>query len=199
MTKSELRKFYLERRRSLFAEEMADKSLQIADRFFKRFDLSNLANLHCFIPIKKFNEIDTSLIYKKVWTDFPTVRTIVPRVNRESGEMGNFVFTAETELIKNEWGIREPWSGKAVDAGAIDMVLVPLLCFDERGYRVGYGKGFYDKFLARCRPDCLKIGLSYFPPVPKIADVGGHDVMLDVFVTPIGVLAIHGHENAETR
>ena len=61
---------------------------------------------------------------------------------------------------------------------------MPLLCFDAAGHRVGYGKGFYDKFLSKCRPDCTKIGLSYFPPVEAIAATGGHDIMLDICVTP---------------
>lgn len=64
------------------------------------------------------------------------------------------------------------------------MVLVPLLCIDREGYRVGYGKGFYDKFLARCRPDCKTVGLNYFPPVERIDDVAEHDIRLDHAVNP---------------
>jgi len=76
MTKSELRKIYLERRSSLSKAEIAGKSRQIADLFFENFDISKIKTLHCFIPIIKFNEIDTSLIYKKVWMDFPTVKMV---------------------------------------------------------------------------------------------------------------------------
>ena len=64
----------------------------------------------------------------------------------------------------------------------IDVVLVPLLCSDGQGYRVGYGKGFYDRFLVKCRPDCRKIGLSYFPPVDRIEDVTESDVKMDEVV-----------------
>ena len=71
-------------------------------------------------------------------------------------------FTADTKLVKNKWNILEPAESESVEIERIDVCLVPLLCFDERGFRVGYGKGFYDKFLSECRADCLKIGLSLF-------------------------------------
>ena len=64
------------------------------------------------------------------------------------------------------------------------MVLVPLLAFDSKGYRVGYGKGFYDRFLKQCRNDCVKIGLSYFEPIDAINDAGEFDVPLDFCITP---------------
>ncbi len=67
---------------------------------------------------------------------------------------------------------------------SIDWVLVPLLAFDRRGHRVGYGKGFYDRFLAGCRSDARKIGLSLFAPVVAIDDIGSQDVALDAVVTP---------------
>ncbi len=184
MTKSELRKIYLEKRRSLSVEEVAERSRKIADRFFESFDLSKVKTLHCFIPIAKFNELDTSLIYKKIWTDFRAVKTLAPRINVETSEMESLIFGPETQLVENEWGIPEPLGGESIRCATFDVVLMPLLCFDKHGHRVGYGKGFYDKFLANCRPDCMKIGLSYFSPVKSIDDIGGHDVALDACVSP---------------
>lgn len=184
MTKSELRKIYLESRRSLSPEEMVKKSERITDRFFESVDLSNVKALNCFIPIAKFNEIDTSLIYKKIWKDFPAIKMSAPRVNFSTGEMANITFGPETELVENIWGIREPADAETVNAAEIDMVLVPLLCFDSRGYRVGYGKGFYDKFLSKCRSDCVKIGLSYFEPLAEISDANEYDIRLDSYTTP---------------
>jgi 5-formyltetrahydrofolate cyclo-ligase len=58
------------------------------------------------------------------------------------------------------------------------------LCFDLRGFRVGYGKGFYDRFLKKCRADCKKIGLSFFEPVKEISDIEEFDVALNFAVTP---------------
>lgn len=184
MTKSELRKVYLERRRSLSATEIAEKSRQISDRFFENFDPEQIRLLHCFIAIEKFNEIDTTMIFHRLWREFPQTTTVVPQVNHVAGEIENIAFGPETNLVENKWGIREPVDGERVNDADIDMVLVPLLCFDRQGHRVGYGKGFYDKLLRKCRSDCLKIGLSYFPPETEIDDVNSFDLKLDRCVTP---------------
>ena len=63
------------------------------------------------------------------------------------------------------------------------MVFVPLLAYDKQGNRVGYGKGFYDNFLSKCKPETIKIGLSFFPPEDKIDDVFESDVKLNFCVT----------------
>ena len=86
--------------------------------------------------------------------------------------------------LKNEFNIYEPEEGNRVDPTEIDMILVPLLAYDKKGYRVGYGKGFYDKFFAGCRKDCIKAGFSYFEPVDEITDKADFDVPLDLCITP---------------
>jgi 5-formyltetrahydrofolate cyclo-ligase len=58
-----------------------------------------------------------------------------------------------------------------------------LFGFDKKGYRVGYGRGFYDRFLSRCRKDCIKVGFSYFEPVDEIEDVCSLDVKLNYCIT----------------
>ena len=170
--------------KSLSATERTEKSFRIAELFFQNFDLSKINFLHCFLPIEKFNEIDTRPIFEKIWRDFPNMQTLVPRVNFQTNEIENLKFSPETETKKNIWDIFEPTHTETIETGKIDAVLVPLLCFDERGFRVGYGKGFYDKFLSGCRADCLKIGLNYFAPVEEISDINEFDVRLDFCVTP---------------
>jgi 5-formyltetrahydrofolate cyclo-ligase len=184
MTKSELRKIYLARQKNLSATERTEKSRAISAQFFQKFGLANINFLHCFLPIEKFNEIDTSFIFEKIRRDFPNVKTVVPRVEFETLEMKSLIYKSETELSENVWNIREPLHDEVVETEKIDVVLVPLLCFDGEGFRVGYGKGFYDRFLKNCRTDCLKIGLSYFAPVVKIADTNKFDVTPDYCVTP---------------
>ena len=78
----------------------------------------------------------------------------------------------------------EPPGDIAILPKDIDMVFVPLLSFDKNGYRVGYGKGYYDKFLANCREDLVKVGFSFFEPVVKIEDVDGYDIPLNYCLTP---------------
>jgi 5-formyltetrahydrofolate cyclo-ligase len=185
MLKAELRKIYLARRKNLSPAERLEKSQKIARLFFRNFDLSEMRFLHCFLPIEKFNEIDTRLILEKIWRDFPHLQTLVPRVNFVTGEIENLHFTAATELIQNQWQIHEPLHDETVAAEKIDLILIPLLCFDRRGNRVGYGKGFYDRLLKNCRPDCRKIGLSYFEPLEaEIEDAREFDIKLDFCITP---------------
>jgi 5-formyltetrahydrofolate cyclo-ligase len=184
MTKAELRKIYLAKQKTLSPPERIEKSREVADNFFSKFDLSRIEFLHAFLPIEKFNEIDTKLIYERVWREFPQIETLVPRVDFQIGEIENLKFSVETALEENQWNIREPSHDEMVETEKIDIVLVPLLCFDERGFRVGYGKGFYDRLLKNCRADCLKIGLSYFASVEKIEDAQKFDVKLDFCITP---------------
>lgn len=184
MTKSELRKIYLAKQKSLSETERNEMSRKIADRFFENFNLSNVSFLHLFLSLEINREIKTSFIYKQLWQDFPEITTLTSRVNFQTMTLDTLKFNSVTELLKNKWRIAEPTSGDSVEIEKIDVVLVPLLCFDRRGFRVGYGKGFYDKFLSRCRTDCLKIGLSYFAPVKEISDAQDFDMRLDFCVTP---------------
>ena len=87
-------------------------------------------------------------------------------------------------MIENFFGIAEPAGGNKISPKEIDLVLVPLLAFDQKGYRVGYGKGFYDKFLSECRMDVIKIGLSFFEAEEQIADINQFDISLNYCVTP---------------
>lgn len=87
----------------------------------------------------------------------------------------------------NKYGIPEPSEGQTVSTDRIDVVIVPLLVADKNGHRVGYGGGFYDRFLSTCRDDTLKVGLSFFPPVSTpVSDVDLHDISLDALVSPDG-------------
>lgn len=195
MTKAELRKLYLEKRSTFPAADVIALSGRIADRFFESVDLSTVRTLHCFISIPKFNEVDTSAIYNRVWRDFPDIVTVAPQTDLTTGAIESIIFNSDTEWNENSWGIREPAGGDIVEPADIDLVVVPLLCFDGRVHRVGYGKGMYDKFLARCRKDCVKVGVSLFPPVDTIADISESDVALDLVITSDAAF----NTQAETR
>ncbi|MDB3883955.1 5-formyltetrahydrofolate cyclo-ligase, partial [Flavobacteriaceae bacterium] len=81
-------------------------------------------------------------------------------------------------------GIREPISSNQKDASLLEVIFIPLLIFDKLGHRVGYGGGYYDKFLGNIKDDVLKIGLSLFEPIDKIQDIERHDIRLDYSITP---------------
>ena len=98
--------------------------------------------------------------------------------------MTSVQFDGSSEFVEDRWGIREPNGCEIVDPSSIDVVLVPLLCFDTSGHRVGYGKGFYDRFLMKLRPDCQKIGVTYWPPAHGPIDTHDGDRTLDLCITP---------------
>lgn len=127
-------------------------------------------NTHLFTDYMEFLNPELVVCYPK--TDFET-KTIVSLQTHE-----------ETKFRKNRYHIYEPEEGEPVSPSGMDMVFVPLLAIDKRGYRVGYGKGLYDRYLAQCRADCIKIGFSYFDPLDVIDDAGEFDVPLDLCVTP---------------
>ena len=101
-----------------------------------------------------------------------------------SASVGIMEMVQATEFAISEWGIPEPVGGMIMEPASFDVILVPLVAFDNNGHRVGYGKGFYDRYLALCKPDCLKIGISLFEAVELIEDVESHDIPLDLAICP---------------
>jgi len=184
MNKVELRALYLERRTSLSDAEYALLNSQWHHTFFADIDLSWVKTLHTFLPLKKNKEPDTWPVIHRIQKEFPQIRIAIPKVDAETSTLENFIFDGPHQIRENKWGIPEPRDGEHVDNATIDMVLVPLLVVDNRGNRVGYGKGFYDKFLPTCRKDCKRVGISLFDPLESISDVNSLDVPLQYCVTP---------------
>ena len=182
MTKAELRKSYLQKRLALTEADCLNYSRQICEQFFLNFDLSFIKIIHLYLPIEKNKEPDTWLILDRVRGEFLNVRVSLPRVR--DNRLENIFFEDLHQLEKNSLGIPEPKQGVPTPTEKIDLVIIPMLAFDQKGHRVGYGKGFYDRFLKQCRTDCKKVGLSFFEPLEKIGDSNEHDIALTHCITP---------------
>lgn len=181
MKKSELRKTYKLKRKNLTNE--AIKTLQ--ENIYKQvlaFDFSPYKTIHIFLPIAKQQEINTQPIIDFLWSQDKTI--VISKSDFEHNTLTNFIFERNTLLKVNAYGIPEPVNAKPIDNSNIDLVFVPLLISDEKNYRVGYGKGFYDRFLATCRKDLKTIGLNFFPPVKTIEDINEFDIALDEVIFP---------------
>lgn len=187
MRKADLRRQVLQQRRALLPAEVQRRSQRIADLFFAHFPLQAGQTVHVFLPIIKNNEVNTWLIIERLRLEYPEVRVAVPVTDVMQNTLTHHHLTNEAILVENAWGIPEPQNAQLILAPEVDVVLIPLLAFDKSGHRVGYGKGFYDRFLAGCRPAVLKIGLSLEPPVESIIDPNPFDVPLDAVVMPEGV------------
>lgn len=187
MEKAALRTHFLTLRRALSADAVRDRSAAIADQFFRAFfgSSTSVSCVHVFLPITRQNEVNTWPIVHRIWQDFPSVRLVVSITEPNTGLLIHTRLTPETPLIQNRWGIPEPASASAtVSPTELDLVLVPLLIFDESGHRVGYGGGYYDRFLAECRSDCARVGLSLFEPVTTIDDITDTDISLTACLSP---------------
>jgi len=151
---------------------------------FSNIPLPQIERVMSYFALAAKNEIIAAPFETAIRHSCSPCRFCYPKINAADNSMEAVEFTEGHILNLNKWGIPEPENGSAIAPQLIDLILVPLLCFDKQGYRVGYGKGFYDRFIARCRPDVTTIGLSFFEPVDSIADVDAYDIPLTFCVTP---------------
>lgn len=186
MTKQELRKTYLEKRMRISSREKIklDDLLLIQ---FQRLAFDDVYMLLSYFPMEEKHEPNTLLFSNYLRHAIPNLEIAFPKADFTANEMQAFLINEETVYQKNNYQIAEPVSGESIDEKDIDLIFVPLVACDSKGFRVGYGKGFYDKFLAGCREDVLKIGFSYFAPVGEISDVHDFDIPLDYCITPESV------------
>lgn len=182
MTKSQLRNKYRQLRKQLTDYQIDEKSIEIANQLLK-MPIWELKTYHLFFPISKMNEVDTSYILSILHGKDKAV--VLPKMEIESRDLKHILLTEETILKKNHLGITEPQNGQEVHPSTIDVVFVPLLAYDHKGNRVGYGGGYYDKFLSQCKAHTLKIGVSFFAcEQEQIQDTLPTDIPLDYCVTP---------------
>lgn len=186
MTKAEARKIYLEKRLALTDAAYQQLNFQLYQQFFTHIDLSFIRCLHIFLPIESKREPDTWPIIDRIRREFPHVRLSIPKVVGD--QLENIYFEGLHQLKKNKWGILEPQQGVPTPTEKIDIVIVPLLAVDVQGHRVGYGKGFYDRFLSICRPDCQRIGISCEEPCEALEDLNNNDIRLTHCLTPMDLL-----------
>ena len=182
MNKRQLRTAYRAKRQELTCDQYLAFNNKIQTHFFDNFGPFTGKTVHSFLPVKRSNEADTWPIISGLREAGATVT--IPKAHIELLQLTSHIYKNDTALEENEWGVPEPTGKVKVQAEVIDIIILPLLAFDKRGYRVGYGKGFYDRFLTQCRSEVLKIGLSFFHPVAEISDVDEFDVKMDYCITP---------------
>ncbi|TDE46801.1 5-formyltetrahydrofolate cyclo-ligase [Flavobacterium rhamnosiphilum] len=184
MLKKELRQKYKALRKQLSENELEEMSLAVANKLLK-LPIWEKTYFHIFLPITEQKEINTEFILHLLSGKDKEV--IVSKCDFKTCDLVHFLLTDNTRIKKNEYNIPEPVDGIEVPSHKIDVVFVPLLAFDKKGHRVGYGKGFYDKFLSECKSDVIKIGLSLFESEELITDIFEGDIKLDYCVTPYSI------------
>lgn len=180
MTKKELRLNYIQKRKLLSFSEIDDLSLEIANQVLS-LPIWSLSYYHIFLAITEQKEIDTNYILSILQGKDKNI--VIPRVKSKE-TLEHFLLTDSTLLQKNALHIPEPIDGIEILPIKMDVVFIPLLAFDKNGNRIGYGKGYYDRFLAECKPGVIKIGISLFPAEEELISIDRNDVPLDYCITP---------------
>jgi 5-formyltetrahydrofolate cyclo-ligase len=181
MQKSEARQFFLQKRKSLTQSEC----LKLDDLLLIQFQRFNWSNINCvgnFYPMDKNNEPNSILLAKYLHFIIPTVKIAYPRISQDGYSME--FFAESEEFRESKWGIMEPLPIHKIAINEMDVVFVPLLGFDTTGHRIGFGKGFYDRYFENPSKGTLRLGISYFDPIPKLEDTDQFDVPLTHCITP---------------
>jgi 5-formyltetrahydrofolate cyclo-ligase len=181
MFKKEIRIKYKEFRKSLSENQLEELSLEIANKVLL-LSIWSKTYFHVFLPIEEKKEVNTEYLLHLLSGKDKEI--CISKSDFESLKMTHFLLTDNTKMKKNDYHIPEPVDGIEVPSNKIEVAFIPLLAYDQKGNRVGYGKGFYDKFLAECNPNTIKIGLSFFEPEELISDVNSSDIQLNYCVTP---------------
>ncbi|MEQ8926469.1 MAG: 5-formyltetrahydrofolate cyclo-ligase [Fulvivirga sp.] len=176
-SKQVLREVYLAKRLTLTNKEYDLRNNLVVGAASVLIDKIKPETVHIFVPIKSKREIDLTGLVEK----YAAKKFAVPKTEK-NGELKHFIFNSETKMLQNKWGIMEPHNGQEVDPTQVDLVFVPLIIADKLGHRIGYGKGYYDRFLAQT--SAIKIGVSLQPLLDKIDYMQITDVKLDGVITP---------------
>ncbi len=186
MNKKEIRTKYKELRQQLTFYEIDEMSLLIANNVLK-MDIWHKTYFHVFLSIEEQKEVNTEYLLHLLQGKDKEI--VISKSNFVSRKMTHFLLTDNTKIKKNEYNIPEPINGLEVTVDKIEVVFVPLLAYDQKGHRVGYGKGFYDKFLSECKPETIKIGLSFFEAEAVIENVLETDIKLDYCINPNKIIS----------
>lgn len=179
--KQELRKKYKDLRNTLTTDEQDELSLKIANQALS-LDIWNHDFYHIFLPIERLREINTEFLLSILGGKDKNI--VLSSSNFNDNTMEHYLLTDNTKLVVNKYGIPEPADGIEIPVKNIDVVFIPLLAYDQVGNRVGYGKGFYDRFLSQCKSDVVKVGLSFFEPEEEIIVKNSQDIPLNSCITP---------------
>jgi 5-formyltetrahydrofolate cyclo-ligase len=178
--KADIRRKILRSRNAMAHEEIAVMSQEIVKR------LIGLAAIRGATTVMVFLSFGTEVLTDELirWGWAAGKRIAVPLCNPEDRELIPCRIDTFEDLQRGHYGIREPKAGlvRPLPRGEIDAVLVPAVAFDRRGSRVGYGGGYYDRFLPEV-PRATRIGVVFACQIVEGIPAGPHDVAVDGIVT----------------
>ena len=186
--KAYFRKKYKDLRSQLDVDAVDEMSMEIANRVLE-LPIWRETYYHTFLSISEKKEVDTQYLLHILHGRDKSV--VVPKSNFNTLELEHYLLQENTPVKVSNYGIPEPQSGILIPPEQLDVVFVPLLAFDQNGGRVGYGKGFYDRFLSRCKKEAVFVGLSFFD-AEETVPTASNDIPLNYCVTPSEVYTFVG-------
>ncbi len=180
MEKAKLRATYKKLRENISEDFIEDNSLQIANNVLK-LPIWDKTYYHLFLSIPGKKEVETHYLLHILQGKDKSV--VLSKADFENHTLSHILLQENTLIKPSAHGIPEPVSGIEIPPKNLEVVFVPLLAYDFKGHRIGYGKGFYDRFLAECSPEVILVGLSFFEPEKEIL-FENTDVPLNFCVTP---------------
>ena len=184
MQKNELRNILKSERNNLSKTEIENISQAVIKHLLRGFKWQGtLVNI--FLPIQKNKELNLYPLIEKI--ALLKGRVTVNRANFATKEMTPIHYQSDLQIKKNEYGIPEPVNGVEIEINEIDVVIVPMLGFNANGHRLGYGGGFYDRFLSQTKAACIKIGVCHTAEPITIQNIENTDLSLDFLISPNGI------------
>lgn len=177
MNKKDIRKSILQKRDTL--KTRGEKDFLIFDRLISSNIYKKSKVLFTYVSFG--SEVDTLALIEKAISDGKTV--CIPKTNFEDKEMKAIKIESLRELIKTKQGILEPIGGEELNIDSIDFIIMPGVAFDFNGNRIGYGAGFYDRFLNKQRKKSIKVALCYETQIIEDAMAEEHDIKVDYIIT----------------
>lgn len=183
-SKAKLREKLKAQRSNLSLADVKRLSSRIVKHVLRTVDWQKVKNLHVYLPIKEQNEVDTWPLIARLAHERPYITIAVPRL--KSGQMEAVVPDSHTKMKPSRFGITEPVGGRVLPKSfKFDVIIVPMIGFDEHGHRLGYGGGYYDRFL-KTQPQAQTIGLCYDLGFIKKSPHEAGDAVLKQIITQSG-------------
>lgn len=190
MKKFDIRVKALTERKSWTQQDFELKNVQLLNQIIEFINpLPRNLMLMSFHSMEHQREVMTSPIHALLINEPYYHQLIFPKVEKNTSQIIPYLTDKKSKFLASDWGILEPMEETSVRLNPtdIDVIFIPLLAVDTQGHRVGYGKGFYDRFLANTKPELIKIGLGLEEPIEPIEDLNPYDIALDFAITPKSV------------
>jgi 5-formyltetrahydrofolate cyclo-ligase len=177
--KHHLRKFWKSKRKEITPADLHSWNAAIVAHITHHLQNLEKSRVHLFLPIRSNQEVDLQSLLTLDHSFYSSIS------EHDSPRMTTVSINQNTSLQVDKWGIPTPINASGY-TGELDLIFVPLLAVDQKGHRLGYGKGYYDRFLAE-HPKAQKVGVHWFPPIPELP-TDQYDIALNAYIYPEGII-----------